>query len=105
MVILMHGRYRACATLGLMKLLVLYKPISEHGRLTEEFLRDLRSRTDNPNIESLDVDSREGSLKAQVYDVMSYPAVLVIQDNGSLQNSWIGETLPLVNEVLAYLRA
>jgi len=88
-----------------MKLLVLYRPNSEHGRLTEEFLRDIRSRTDNPNIVALDVDSREGSIQAQLYDIMSFPAILVIQDNGSIQNSWVGETLPLVNEVVAYLRA
>jgi hypothetical protein len=88
-----------------MKLLVLYKSKSEHGRIVEEFIHDLQSRTSNPNIEVLDIETREGAFKAEVYDIMSYPAILVTQDNGTIQNMWVGETLPLVNEVVAYLRA
>jgi hypothetical protein len=88
-----------------MKVLILYRPNSEHGRLTEEFIRDYQSRNASSTVEALSVDTREGSALASLYDVMQYPAILVIQGDGQIQRSWIGETMPLIDEVAAYARA
>lgn len=88
-----------------MKVLVLYRPNSEHGRVTEEFIHTLKSRYTSRDLEILNIDSRDGSAMASLYDVMTYPAVLVLQTDGYLQKSWEGNTLPLVDEVVAYARA
>lgn len=87
-----------------MRVLVLYRPNSGHGRLVEEFVHDFQSRHNSDKIELLNIDTREGSATATLYDVVQYPAVLVLQADGSLQRSWIGETLPLIDEVVAYAR-
>jgi hypothetical protein len=93
-----------CYTKYNMKVLVVYRPNSEHGRLVEEFIRNFRARHDPERLEVLDIDTREGSAMATLYDVMQYPAVLVVQLDGSLQRSWEGETLPLIDEVVSYVR-
>ena len=85
-----------------MKVLVLYRPNSEHGRLVEEFIRDYQRAGHIGTIEALNIDTREGSASAILYDVVQYPTILVVRQDGSVIRSWEGETLPLQNEVAAY---
>jgi hypothetical protein len=85
-----------------MRVLVLYRPNSEHGRLIDDFIRDYQSRAQGSRLEVLNVDSRDGSATASLYDIMSYPAILVLQTDGYLQKSWEGGNLPLVDEVVGY---
>ena len=87
-----------------MKVVVLYRPDSEHGRLTEEFIHNFQQLSDPQRLEILNIDSRDGSALASLYDIMQYPAVLVIGFDGSLHKSWVGDTLPLIDEVVAYSR-
>ena len=88
-----------------MKVLVLYRPNSEHGRLVDEFIHNFQSQSHDHHLEVLDVDSREGSATASLYDVMSYPAILVLQTDGYLQKCWQGDNLPLAEEVVGYANA
>lgn len=88
-----------------MKVLVLYRPNSEHGRTVEEFIHDFQHQHTEERLEILNVDSRDGSAMASLYDVVQYPAVLVVQDDGYIQRSWEGDSLPLMDEVAAYARA
>jgi hypothetical protein len=88
-----------------MKVLVLYRPNSEHSRLIDEFIHEFQSRNQNSRLEVVNVDSRDGSATASLYDIMSYPAILVLQGDGYLQKSWEGDDLPLVDEVAGYVRA
>ena len=87
-----------------MKVLVLYRPNSDHGRKVEEFIENFRSRSSNERLEALNIDSREGDSMAKLYDVVSYPAVIVLRSDGSLQKCWQGSELPLIDEVQAYAR-
>jgi hypothetical protein len=88
-----------------MKILVLYRPNSEHSRLVEDFVRDFQAQHGDEHLELMNVDSRDGSAMASLYDVMQYPTIMVIQDDGTIQRSWEGESLPLMDEIVAYARA
>ncbi len=88
-----------------MKVLILYRPASEYARIVEEFIHNFQDRHTDHRLEVLDIDSRDGSATASLYDVMTHPAVLVLQDDGYLQKSWIGDSMPLIDEVVAYTRA
>lgn len=88
-----------------MKVLVLYRPNSEHGRVVEEFVRDFQARHRDERLEVLNIDTRDGSATASLYDVMEYPAILIIQADGYLQKLWQGTQLPLMDEVVAYAHA
>lgn len=85
-----------------MKVLVLYRPNSEHGRMVEEFIHDFQVQHRDERLEVLNIDSRDGSAMASLYDVMRYPAILVLQTDGYLQKSWEGDRLPLMDEVISY---
>jgi hypothetical protein len=88
-----------------MKVLVLYRPNSEHGREVEEFIHDFQIRHRDERLEVLNIDTRDGSATASLYDVMRYPAILVLQTDGYLQKSWQGDQLPMMDEVASYAHA
>jgi hypothetical protein len=91
----------AYVKIRLMKVVILYRPNSEYARSVEEYVRELKLRT-GKSVELVDVDSREGIQAAELYDSVQQPAVLALADDGHLLQSWIGEYLPLINEVSAY---
>ncbi|QQS17869.1 hypothetical protein IPL68_04375 [Candidatus Saccharibacteria bacterium] len=87
-----------------MKVIVLYRPNSEHARLVERFLHDLRHQHDvnQSSIQMLDIDSREGISLASIYDIVDSPAIVVTDNAGGYVQSWIGSELPLMRDVAAY---
>lgn len=86
-----------------MKTVVLYQPDSEFSRAVEEFIHEFKSRTPF-DVELINVDGLQGDSMAQLYDIMQYPCVVVIRDDGQLVKSWSGTPLPLVNDVVGYLK-
>lgn len=85
-----------------MKVVVLYRPNSEHGRDVETFIHDFQDRHQG-KLEALNVDSREGNATATLYDVMQYPAILALREDGTLLRSWEGNELPMMDEVAYYV--
>lgn len=81
--------------------MVLYRPNSEHSRKVEEFAHDLE-HSFGGKVELVSVDTRDGASTASLYDVMTYPAILALQNNGQLIKDWGGSTMPLINEVSYY---
>jgi hypothetical protein len=88
-----------------MKLLIFYRPNSEHARNVETFMHDFRDQYPmDAKIEIMDLDTRDGAAMATLYDVLQYPALLATTDEGVLVRSWEGQMLPLMRDVAAYLR-
>lgn len=82
---------------------IIYRPDSEHGRQVEEF----KKRLDDRRVESelINIDSREGSVKAQNYGIMEYPAVLAVRGStGQAIQTWSG-TVPTISDVEFYARS
>lgn len=88
-----------------MKVLILYRPKSEHARTIESFVRDFKQRHEDDHLELVDVDARDGIATASLYDIMSYPAILALRDDGTVLHSWEGDMLPLMDEVAYYTNA
>jgi hypothetical protein len=86
-----------------MKVVVLYRPDSEHSRLVEEFIHEYQSRVGESRFEIVNVDSRDGIATASLYDVVQYPAIVVMQDDGYMHKLWQG-TVPMISEVASYAR-
>ena len=88
-----------------MRVVVLYRPRSDHGRVVEAFIRDFKYQHefDTNHLEVKDVDTRDGGAMASLYDVMAFPAILVLADDGSLVKDWQGDNLPLMEEIIGYL--
>lgn len=88
-----------------MKVVVLYRPNSEHARTVEDYIRDFQACHSEPKLEILSLDTREGSATATLYDIMQYPAFLVVQNDGYVQKMWQGADLPLMDEIISYANA
>ena len=86
-----------------MKIIILYRPNSEHARTTEEFVASLKQKTTPVRIEAVNIDTREGWAVASLYDILQYPAVMVVREDGQLQKYWEGNDLPRIDEVQGYL--
>jgi hypothetical protein len=86
-----------------MKLIVLGHLSDVDFRSCEEFVHSFSQRYTGISILKQDVNSKEGALIAQTYQVTSYPAFLAISEDGSLRQFWQGDTIPLIDEVAAYL--
>jgi hypothetical protein len=84
-----------------MKVVVIYKSQSEHGTAVEDYLRDFLRQT-GKELETLNPESKEGIDLCQVYDIVEYPTMIALSDDGLLQNSWRGLPLPTITEVSYY---
>jgi len=88
-----------------MKVLLLYRPKSEHARMVEEFAHEFQRREASRHIDLIDVDSRDGSATATLYDIVQHPTILVLSDDGQVIQMWSGGPLPLMDELAAYANA
>jgi protein-disulfide isomerase-like protein with CxxC motif len=84
-----------------MKTLILFRPNSEHARLVIDYLRDFERQT-GKKIPQMDVDSAEGADICAKYGIMSYPAILVTDNDGRVQQVWQGESFPTISELTYY---
>lgn len=85
-----------------MKVVVLYRSASEHGTSVEAYIREFERRT-SVTLATYDVDTKEGWNFAELYDITQYPAIVATANDGTLQNMWQGEPLPLIDEVAGYV--
>ncbi len=86
-----------------MKLVILYRPKSEQATAIDNFVRDYQARYSRQKLELVNLDDREGIALASLYDVMSFPAILVLADDGRMQYLWSDPGLPLIDTVAAYM--
>lgn len=84
-----------------MKVIVFYKTESDHARLVIDFLRDVKRQT-GYKLEEMDPDSREGTRLCRDYDIIEYPTILAVNNEGVMQSMWRGLPLPTISEVGYY---
>lgn len=84
-----------------MKVIIVYRSNSEHGRAVEEYMRDFLRRTGR-EIDTTDPDTPDGANTCRTYDIVEYPSVIALTDDGRMQNMWRGLPLPTINELSYY---
>lgn len=85
-----------------MKTFVVYKDESDHARDVLTFLSDFTRQTGR-TLETVDPETREGASICRTYDIVEYPSVVALDDNGVLQNIWRGLPMPTISEVSYYV--
>ena len=85
-------------------MLVLYHEKNEHASNVEGFVRSIKEQTSR-DVELISLETTEGASIANTYEIVSYPATLIIRDDGQLHKYWEGESLPLIGEVVGYLNS
>lgn len=84
-----------------MRVVVIYKDESDHAREVTDYLRDFERETGR-SLETIDPDTADGSSFCQTYDIVEYPSIVALSDDGQLQNLWRGTPLPQISEVSYY---
>lgn len=84
-----------------MKAVIVYKLESDHAREVLDYLRDFERQTGR-KLEEVDPDTREGSDFCRVYDIVEYPTIVGLSDEGQLLHMWRGRPLPTISEVSYY---
>ena len=84
-----------------MKVYFFYRPRSESDVAIDNYRR-LFSDRQQVSMILMDVDTREGDSLSRLYDIVSYPTVLVTTDDGQQVRLWHGN-LPPTMELSPYL--
>jgi len=85
-----------------MRVVVIYQEQRDYTREVLDYLRDFERQTGH-TLEALDPDSPEGMQFCNTYDIVEYPTLLALSDDGSMQNMWRGTPLPTISEVSYYV--
>lgn len=85
-----------------MRTVVIYKDQTDYAREVIEYLNDFTRQTGH-ELETIDPDTKDGADFCRSYDIVEYPSVVALSDDGSLQNLWRGLPLPTISEVSYYV--
>lgn len=85
-----------------MRIVVLYKEDTDYAREVVDYLRDFTRQTGH-ELETMNPDSSDGSEFCQTYDIVEYPTIIALSDDGTLQNMWRGLPFPTISEVSYYV--
>ena len=83
-----------------MRVVCIYRDKQDYTRSVIEWLENVRRQTGH-EVETMDPDENPNFCEA--YDIVEYPTILALDDNGKVASMWRGRTLPLINEVLYYM--
>ena len=86
-----------------MRIVVVYKDASDHGREVREYVDDFEKQT-GLEIEQKNPDDGRNQFFLRAYNIVEYPTILAIADDGRLLQIWRGRPLPLFDEVAYYAR-
>lgn len=84
-----------------MRVVVVWRDNTEYARAITTFLDDFARQTGR-TLEELNPDTTEGDSFCRAYDIVEYPSIVALSDDGQMQQLWKGTTLPTISEVSYY---
>lgn len=85
-----------------MRVVCVWREGEDYSRVVEEWIWSFEKRTGH-EVESVSPDGREGVDFCKTYDIVEYPTILALGNDGSVAASWRGKQLPLFDEVSYWL--
>ena len=82
-----------------MRVICVYRDNQDYTRSVDEWLENFHRQT-GKELEVMDPD--KDSNFCQTYDIVEYPTIIALDNQGSIAASWRGRTLPLINDVSYY---
>lgn len=86
-----------------MRVVVVFKENTDYARTVLDFLRDFEHQTGH-QLETIDPDTADGTQFCDTYDIVQYPTIVALSDDGQMQNAWVSLPLPTINEVSYYVQ-
>ncbi len=85
-----------------MRIVVVFRDNTDYARTVLDFLRDFEHQTGH-QLETIDPDTADGTQFCDTYDIVEYPTIIALSDDGQMQNTWNSLPLPTINEVSYYV--
>lgn len=85
-----------------MRVVVIYKEQTDYARQVNDYMFDFHRQTGH-ELEVMDPESRDGVGFCQAYDILQFPTIVALADDGQVQNKWTGLPLPTISEVSYYV--
>lgn len=85
-----------------MRVVVVWRDNTDYARAVTMFVEDFARQTGH-RLEELDPDTSEGESFCRAYDIVEYPSIVALSDDGQMQQLWKGATLPTISEVSYYV--
>lgn len=85
-----------------MRVVVVWRDNTEYARNVMTFMEDFARQTGH-RLEEFDPDTSEGESLCRAYDIVEYPSIVALSDDGQMQQLWKGTTLPTISEVSYYV--
>ena len=85
-----------------MKVVVIFKDATDYSRTVTDYMSDFKRQTGH-DLDTMDPESPDGVSFCRTYDIMEFPTIVAISDEGVLQNQWRGLPLPTISEVSYYV--
>ena len=82
-----------------MRVICVFRDNQDYTRTVTDWLENFRRQTGR-EIETMDPDKNIHF--CEVYDIVEYPSIIALDNNGSVRAFWRGREMPLINEVLYY---
>ena len=86
-----------------MRVVVVYKDQNDYTREVLDYLRDFKHQTGH-DLEQINPDTAEGTQFCETYDIVEYPSVIAVSDDGVMQSSWEGLPFPTISELSYYIQ-
>lgn len=67
-----------------------------------DYLHDFKHQTGH-DLEVVNPDTPEGAQFCETYDIVEYPTVIAMSDDGVMQNIWNGLPFPTISELSFYV--
>ena len=83
-----------------MRTVCIFRQNQDYSRSVNEWIENFHRQTGH-EIEVMDPD--ENVNFCETYDIVEYPTILALGNNGEVRALWRGQNLPLINEVLYYM--
>lgn len=84
-----------------MRLVCVWRDNTDYAREVITWLSDFQHHT-GMDVESLDPDTVEGESFVRARDIMEFPSVVAVADDGRVLRLWRGTPMPQIDEVAYY---
>ena len=83
-----------------MRGICVYRDNQDYSRSVTEWLENFRRQTGR-EIETMDPDRNTNF--CEIYDIVEYPTIIALGEQGDVRATWRGRDLPLIDEVNYYM--
>jgi hypothetical protein len=85
------------------RVVVVYKDKTDYARSVIDYLRDFEHQTGH-TLETIEPETPAGIDFCRAYDIIEYPTMIALSEDGMMQNNWRGLPLPTISEVSYYVQ-